>query len=281
MPKRLILNADDYGRTPGVSRGVRRAHRRGIVTSTSVMMNMPGVEADLRAALDACPTLGLGVHLTLTAGAPLLPPEQAPSLATADGQFPPLGAFVARLAALDRGEVRAEWQAQIEKFCRFAGRPPDHLDSHHHTSYFTPALFETMLDLAAAYGCALRRPLAADPKAVRAVVAGLPGALASQILEFAPRLLAERQIPHPDHLIVSFYGEGATLEHLSSILQMLPEGAAEIMCHPGFADGALLAGSGYARQRERELAVLTDSRIGAMIVEQGIQLITFAMLDGR
>lgn len=277
--KRLIVNADDYGRTPGVSRGIREAHLRGLVTSTTAMMNMPDVEADLRAALDACPTLGLGVHLTLTAGAPLLPPERARSLVAPDRRFLPLEAFTARRGALERAEVRAEWQAQIEQFCRIAGRPPDHLDSHHHTSYFTPMLFETMLDLAAAYGCAVRQPLAAPPEATRRVVAGLPGALVEQMAEFAPRLVAERQIPHPDHLIVSFYGEGATLEHLSSILQTLPEGAAEIMCHPGLADEPLLAGSGYARQRERELAALTDPSVGAVIVEQRIQLITFAMLD--
>jgi predicted glycoside hydrolase/deacetylase ChbG (UPF0249 family) len=73
MTLRLIVNADDYGRTPGVSRGIREAHRRGIVTSTTCMMNMPAVVDDIALALEETPRLGLGVHLVLTSGRPLLP----------------------------------------------------------------------------------------------------------------------------------------------------------------------------------------------------------------
>ena len=77
--KRLIVNADDYGRTRGVSAGIREAHLHGIVTSTTAMMNFPGVQADLARACDDCPQLGLGVHLVLTAGRPLRPAENVPT----------------------------------------------------------------------------------------------------------------------------------------------------------------------------------------------------------
>ncbi|MEK7278341.1 MAG: ChbG/HpnK family deacetylase, partial [Chloroflexota bacterium] len=87
MTKQLIVNADDYGRTPSVSGGIRHAHLRGVVTTTTAMMNMPSVENDIRLALEECPNLCLGVHLVLTAGRPVLPPERVPSLAASDGGF--------------------------------------------------------------------------------------------------------------------------------------------------------------------------------------------------
>ena len=85
---RLIVNADDYGRTPGVSRGIRQAHLRGIVTSTTAMMNMPAIEEDLQAALEETPELGLGVHLVLTCGAPLSPSGRVSTIAGGMRRFP-------------------------------------------------------------------------------------------------------------------------------------------------------------------------------------------------
>ena len=78
MTKRLIVNADDFGRTHQVSDGILSAHCDGIVTSTTVMMSMPGAARDLTRALAEAPKLGLGVHLVFTAGRPLLPPEWVP-----------------------------------------------------------------------------------------------------------------------------------------------------------------------------------------------------------
>ncbi|HCS39550.1 MAG TPA: hypothetical protein DIW44_08195 [Anaerolineaceae bacterium] len=80
MSKRLIVNADDYGHTHGVSQGIRLAHLRGIVTSTTAMMNYRGAEDDLRKATHECPRLGLGLHLVLTSGNPVLPVEKVPDL---------------------------------------------------------------------------------------------------------------------------------------------------------------------------------------------------------
>src|SRR3989442_12181882 len=84
--KRLIVNADDFGRSAGVDRGILRAHREGIVTSTTFMANAP--RADEAAALArATPTLDVGVHLVLTHDRPLTDPVRIPSLVRADGSF--------------------------------------------------------------------------------------------------------------------------------------------------------------------------------------------------
>src|SRR5918999_6510924 len=96
-PRQLVVNADDFGISRGVNRGIVEAHRSGLVTSASLMANLPSAEDALtRAAI--CPDLGLGLHLTLTAGRPLLPPAAVPTLVDPDGQFYVLGSLLARLS---------------------------------------------------------------------------------------------------------------------------------------------------------------------------------------
>ena len=90
LPRQLVVNADDFGISRGVNRGIVEAHRQGIVTSASLMPNLPSAEDALTRAT-TCPGLGLGLHLTLTAGAPLQSPHTVPTLVDADGQFLVLG----------------------------------------------------------------------------------------------------------------------------------------------------------------------------------------------
>ena len=85
--KRLIINSDDYGRTPEISRGIREAHLRGVVTSTTCMMNIPTTAEDIAVALKETPSLGMGVHLVLTMGRPISAPEAVPSITDENGQF--------------------------------------------------------------------------------------------------------------------------------------------------------------------------------------------------
>ena len=275
MSIRLIVNSDDYGRTADVSRGVREAHLRGIVTSTTCMMNMPTVAADIRLAMQDAPRLGLGVHLVLTSGAPLLPPSQVPSLIAPDGSFFKLDQMVASLAMLRIEEAKAEWRAQIEKFVGITGRNPTHLDSHHHSSYFTGGLFRAMLELAKEYSCAIRLAIS---EGYDESMDGIPSEMITPIQEAAPRLLKEFAPRAPDAFFASFYDERATKAELLDIIHKLPEGTYEVMCHPGYADAVLIAGSTINRQRETELDVLTDAEVGQAIQARGIKLISFAEL---
>src|SRR5512134_3413038 len=151
--KRLIINSDDYGRTPEISRGIREAHLNGVVTSTTCMMNIPTTAEDVAIAVQETPKLGLGVHLVLTMGKPLLPRVAVPSIVDGDGNHFKYTPFIENLPRLNMTEVKAEWRAQIERFIQAAGRKPTHLDSHHHSSYFTPELFRGMLELAREYNC--------------------------------------------------------------------------------------------------------------------------------
>jgi len=275
MSIRLIVNSDDYGRTAEVSRGVRTAHRKGIVTSTTCMMNMPTVVEDLRIAMQETPNLGLGVHLVLTSGKPLLLAERLPGLTAADGSFLKLDQFLARLGEIDASQVKAEWRTQIEKFVATTSKAPTHLDSHHHSSYFTEALFRNMLELAQEYKAGIRLVIAQGDEAD---MTGLPTEVLTPIQEYAPRLLREFKPKTPDVFYASFYDEDATKAEMLRLIEALEPGTSEIMCHPGYADPVLLAGSTYARQRESELVVLTDPEVDAAIQRRGIELISFVGL---
>lgn len=279
MTKRLIVNADDYGMLPAVSAGIRHAHRHGIVTSTTVMMNMPSAADDVRAAQRECPALGLGVHLLLTAGRPVLPPAAIPSIAALGegGRFPKLSVLLARAAELNQAEVQAEWRAQIEAFIAATGQPPTHFDSHHHTSYATPALFSTLLALARAYGVALRMPVM-TPANAQAVLALDAAVVEPFMAGLRPVLAGADDVRLPDHFEARFFGGGATAANLNAILDGLPEGTTEIMCHPALADPALAQITSYHAPRPVEAAALTQPGLRARLEAAGVELISFAAL---
>ena len=265
--KRLIINSDDYGRTPEISRGIREANLRGVVTSTTCMMNIPTTAEDIALALKETPSLGMGVHLVLTMGSPISAPETVPTITDANGHFFKYKPILEQLPKLDIEEVKKEWRAQIEAFIKAAGRRPTHLDSHHHSSYFSPELFHGMLELAKEYDCAVRFPFTGN---------------ISKELErtnpHVPDLIREFHPPHPDHFVVDFYDERATREALLDLINNLPDGTTEIMCHPGYTDDAFAQESVYNAQRDRELKILTDPSVKEAIQANGIQLITFAEL---
>lgn len=270
--KQLIINSDDYGRTPEISRGIRESHLRGVVSSTTCMMNIPTTPADIVIALRETPNLGLGVHLVLTAERPLLSPEKIKTITTEDGSFLKLATLISRITQIDINEVKAEWRAQIELFVKSAGRKPTHLDSHHHSSYFSPALFRAMLELAKEFDCAIRLPVVYGSDEM----AGLPAELIGPIKEYAPKLLAEFNPRRPNAFFASFYDDLATREEIMKLFDQVQDGVCEIMCHPGYVDEAFAKESSYNTQRETELEVLTDPAIKQAIQAHGIELITFA-----
>jgi chitin disaccharide deacetylase len=264
--KRLIINSDDYGRTPEISRGIREAHLRGVVTSTTCMMNIPTTANDVSIALKETPRLGMGVHLVLTMGKPVSAPESVPSIVDENGHFFKYTPLLEHLASLNMDEVKKEWRAPVEEFIKAAGKKPTHIDSHHHSSYFSPNLFRGMLELAKEYDCAIRFPFTEVSSELEETAKHVP----ELIDEFNPR--------RPNIFVVDFYDESATQEKLLNIINNLSDSPSEIMCHPGNVDEAFAKESSYNFQRERELNILTDPSIKAAIESQNIELITFGDL---
>ena len=143
--KILIVNADDFGLTAGVSRGILEAHRHGIVTSTTLLVNReipPSLIEELAAS-----DLGVGVHLNLTLGSPVASANRVPSLVDAEGRFIRDAREASARAKVD--EARIELGTQIDAFRTIMGRFPTHLDSHHHVGRHSPIL-DLVLDFARA-----------------------------------------------------------------------------------------------------------------------------------
>ncbi|MDR3378815.1 MAG: ChbG/HpnK family deacetylase, partial [Verrucomicrobiae bacterium] len=143
--RRLIVNADDFGRSSSINEAIIRAHRDGILTSTSLMVNEPGVAEAVKLARDN-PRLGVGLHLTLLMGHAALPPAEIPGLVNARGEFSnrPVGVgaayfFNRRL----RSQLRAEIHAQFERF-RATGLPLDHVNGHLHL-HLHPTVFSILM----------------------------------------------------------------------------------------------------------------------------------------
>jgi predicted glycoside hydrolase/deacetylase ChbG (UPF0249 family) len=289
MSKRLIVNADDFGRTPGVSRGILRAHREGIVTSTTVMINQPGVQAQLEEAL-TCPCLGIGLHLVFTSWRPLLPAEAIPGLVDERGMFLDQHTVWARAEEFPVAQLRAELTAQIERFTAAAGRRPDHVDCHHFVHLYPP-LFEVYADLAARFRLPLRVPFPVESdfdQAARALpfLEGFPHALVRGMIATNSAQIQARRLAHPDHFLCTFFGrEALTLKHLLNLLDTLPNGVCELMCHPGYDDripssppGQSLATSTYRAEREIELGLLTHAAVRERVKTLGIELVSFGVL---
>ncbi len=264
MKKRLIVNADDYGRSPSVSAGIRQAHLHGIVTSTTVMINFGSAAEALQTAAIECPSLGIGVHLCLTSGRPVLRPDQVPSLVGPDGSFIPQYPSPDFLEAMNPAEAKNEFRAQIEAAI-LAGATLSHLDSHHHTIYRHPALLSAATELAHEHQLGMRMPLPPE---------SFDDSEAIMRLESVQTLID--QVHHPDTFLATFYDDDATLEHLLSILDELPPGLTELMCHPGYSGPAL--DSVYNVQREREIEILCHPAVKAKIEELEIELVDFDVL---
>ncbi|MGE5527738.1 MAG: carbohydrate deacetylase [Patescibacteria group bacterium] len=248
MARFLIVNADDFGLTAGVNRGIVYAHTNGIVTSTTLMVNMPGF-ADAVALAGRTPGLAVGLHLNLTYGRPVLPPWRVPSLVDSEGAFVRDPRYV-----IDRGrveEIEAEFAAQAERFTA-TGLALSHLDSHHHL-HAEVKFLAPMARLAQKAGVTVR---CLDRQA----------------------LLARGVAPRAG--FVKFFGDENGVARLSAIFAGLPEGATEIPCHPGFVDDELMALSTLNTIRERELAALTDPRTLAAAQAEGIQLTSYPGLCG-
>lgn len=278
--KKLIVNADDYGHGKLLSAGIRQAHLQGIVTSTTAMMNWPDAVTDLPLAVRECPNLGFGVHLVLTSGKPLLPAAEVPSLVDGNGFFRRPDPFSAALPQLNIAEVAAEWCAQVELFKQVSGRTPDHLDSHHHVSYASPALFECMLTLAAELNCPIRLPYT-DPAASQPLNYLWT---ADPINDYAHILESLKcHSPKAPHVFwSSFYAEGATLDHLMKLIERMAADTEhdtfELMCHPAVPDDFLRQVSDYNDERGEELAILRDPRVKTLLAENAIERISFAGL---
>lgn len=249
MENLLIVNADDFGLSKGQNYGIIEACRRGVVSSTTALINGEAVEHAAQLSRDV-PELGVGMHFVLTLGMPLSP---MPGLRR-DGK---LGKWIWEMAeqgALPLEEITRELDCQFNRFVDVFGREPTHIDSHHHV-HMIPAIFPIVAEFAQRKGVAIR---------VDREVPGVP----------------DCAVKSTDGFSSAFYGDEID-EAL--FLKVLDESAArgeksvEVMAHPAFVDNTVRK-SAYCWPRLVELDVLTSASLKYAIAERGYRLGTFGDL---
>ncbi|HEV7551633.1 MAG TPA: ChbG/HpnK family deacetylase [Candidatus Angelobacter sp.] len=285
MP-RLIVNADDFGLTSGVNRAIMEGNQGGIITSATLMANARASGA----AIDLAKTqtdLRTGCHIVLIDGVPLA--ERLPSLTnglprfrTSLKQF----AIAAVRKKLDAEEIQREAEAQIRKI-QARGITLTHVDSHKHTHMFPHVLRPV---LRAARACNIRavrnpfEPMRCWPAGMVFATPGLwlrsAGVMAFQMFaaEFR-RALREEGMASTDGTIGIAVTGMLDQKKLLRMLEAVPDGTWELVCHPGYSDADLrAAGTRLTASREIELSALTSVETREALLRHQIELISYAEL---
>lgn len=267
---RLVVNADDFGRSRSINEAVLRAHREGILTTASLMVAGEAFEEAVAMARST-PTLGVGLHLTLVCGRSVLPPERIPGLVDARGRFsdfaPGAGfSFWARQSRL-RESLRAELAAQFERF-HATGLTLDHVNGHLHL-HLHPVVFDLLARHAEPWGIRRMR-LTRDSLAVsrrttrgrwfyRLSHAAIFGALSRRAAPTLRRL----EVRHTD-AVVGLLEDGRVDEaYLLRLLPQLPSGDVELYSHPSMD------------RFRHEFEALVSPRVKARVAELGIERVRY------
>jgi chitin disaccharide deacetylase len=285
----LIVNADDLGLTEGVNLGILDAHFEGIVTSATLLANGSAFNSAV-AMLASAPGLGVGIHLNLTEGAPVSDPSHVPTLLDARNRlhFSPLKLWTAIAAGQVRvAEIETELRAQITKIVR-AGIAPTHLDGHKHI-HVVPAISAVVIRLAVEFGIpAVRCPLEKNPpmtaivqnhRSARISVAKqyLVGRAVSVLAHRLKKELRVARLASASHFHGLSQTGFLTSPALEEMLDQLPMGTNELMCHPGFTDASLEStGTRLLAQREAELLALKTAK--ETVAARGIRLATYSQV---
>jgi chitin disaccharide deacetylase len=277
----LIVNGDDFGLTRGVNAGIMDAHTRGILTSTSLFANAAATDDAIALARET-PTLGVGCHLTLVDGTPVLPDSDVPTLA-AGGRFrASWRAFVqdALCGRILLRDVERELAAQIERLTA-AGLRLTHLDSHKHVHAYPP-VFRIVARLARAFDIqTVRVPYEAPAVGAlrRHVRSSGARRQALQNIALGPwsardrRLLDAHGLPPAPAFLGRVLTGVFTRESFHAVLERVPPGSSELMMHPGYSDAALeRAATRLRRERAEEVALLTDPAARALLTRARITL---------
>lgn len=251
----LIINADDFGLTDGVSRAIADLLHLNAVSNTTIMICVEGSARRCKEYLDFGISKKAGVHLQITPEEyhkrPLSPAIEIPTLVDSSGHFKPKD----HKDWINPEEVRLEWDRQIQKVAEVLGHSPSHLDSHHGCHRY-PDLTPVYLDLAEKYGIPVRG-----------------GNVISQIYSRPYKVkcstLADSNWTGTNSSI------GDLIEDIQTGLQNVESGSLEIVTHPGFCDEDLLKSSSWNVVRENDYKVLKELGRSNWLNKMGIKLLSF------
>lgn len=276
--QQLVINADDFGFTTDINRGIIEAFTAGALRSTSIMVGMPAFEDAVDHARAAGESLGVGLHLTLSAGRPL---TNAPSLVDhRSGDFLKFPALLARAFAgrVRAREVAEECAAQIAR-AQSAGLRLTHLDGHHHV-HLVPGIREAVRRVIQGERIpVVRRPrerLFGGPGWNRRLPERALLRLFTRGADTVPGTIAT------DHFVGSaLLGAPRFGRLLVCVLDALPPGTTELMVHPGYVPAPLPGNDSYTTQREVELRALTSREVIERLHSGRIRLMHFGELTSQ
>jgi chitin disaccharide deacetylase len=267
--RRLIVNADDFGHSHDINQAVIRAHREGILTTASLMVNEAAADEAIALARQN-PGLGVGLHLALVCGRSALPPSAVPDLVNTHSQFsndPVAAGFRYFFLAGCRAQLRDEIAAQFEKF-RATALPLDHVNGHLHM-HLHPTVLKVLCDNAGRWGIRAMR-LTRDPFLLNARLASghwvyrLSHAAIYRLLSARARpMLARLNIRHTRAVFGLLQNACVDGDYLTKLLPLLPEGDSELYSHPSLG------------QCKNEFDALVNPSIRALVRQLGIRLIRY------
>lgn len=288
MSRLLIINGDDLGLTKAVSEGIFQAHENGLLTSTSLMVNQSATEFAVR-QLARYPNLGVGIHLNLCQGRPVLPAPAVPSLVGSDGRFLAPKDMQARLMMwrVSGKEIEAEYRAQIRR-ARAMGVDPTHADSHHHMHLFFAAVapFRRALEAEGIRwirACRIRqwpRPSRLGGPHRGNMLRRLGVLTYMEFLSAAPF----RIFRSPDYRIetrraaVPLSVDSMIKAWAEAFQSLVEDGVFELVCHPGISDPESRKADRIHDKRICELALLTAPGFRLLLARYGITLTSYAGL---
>ncbi len=266
---RLIVNADDFGKSESVNEAVIRANREGVLTTTSLMVNEPGCAVAVQLAREN-PRLGVGLHLTLLCGRSALPPRDIPGLVNSESNFTdnPAGAgFRYFFQRGLRSQLRAEIHAQFERF-RATGLTLDHVNGHLHL-HLHPTVLGILTEDAAALGIRRMR-LTVDPLWLNLRLASgelryrLVHAVVFRLLSArARRHFRRRNFRYTRHVFGLLQNARVDERYVLNLLPCLPGGDSELYSHPSLDEF------------RNEFEALVSPRVKQQVAELGIELIRY------
>ena len=280
MIRRIVITADDFGASTAVNEAVEEAHCRGVLTAASLMVAGEGV-ADAVARARRLSTLGVGLHLVLVDGRPVLPPDRIPDLVDADGRFHDNMALAGArffFSACVRKQLAAEIEAQFAAFAA-TGLALDHVNAHKHF-HLHPTILSLIMQVGGGFGMtAVRAPV--EPREIIATVEPMKRGLAERVAAPWARASARRLrrggLTVPDRVFGLAWTGGITAERLATLVPSIPPGLTEIYTHP--ATGPY-PGSAPGYAYAAELAALCDPNVKAALDGAGMRLGRFADFTG-
>lgn len=281
LAKRLIVTADDFGVSVPINEAVETAHKSGVLSAASLMVGAPEL-ADAVARARRVPTLGVGLHLTMVDGRPVLPAEQVPGLVGADGRFlnDPVrfGAALFFSPALRR-QARSEIRAQFARFGE-TGLVMDHINGHQHF-HMHPVISKMIAEQAPRFGKPpVRIPFEPFPQSYRAARDRPAWRLWNWIFFGAQTWGLRRRMKKAglsvNDIVYGLNDSGAMIEErILAFLGELPDGICELYCHPATRrwTGADNLPAHY--RVDEEYKALTSPAVLAKLEAANVRAVTF------